>query len=60
MAFPSISTGVYHFPLNLAAPIAVKTVRAFLAEHPEDFDCVRFVCFDETSRAAYERALADN
>ena len=60
VAFPSISTGVYHFPLNLAAPIAVKTVREFLDGHLEDFDWVRFVCFDETSRAAYERALADN
>lgn len=60
VAFPSISTGVYHFPLNLAAPIAVKTVREFLDGHLEDFDWVRFVCFDETTRAAYERALADN
>ena len=60
VAFPSISTGVYHFPLNLAAPIAVKTVREFLAEHPEDFDWVRFVCFDAATKAAYELALADN
>ena len=60
VAFPSISTGVYHFPLNLAAPIAVKTVRAFLDEHPEDFDWVRFVCFDEATKAAYDRALAQS
>ena len=58
VAFPSISTGVYHFPLSLAAPIAVKTVRAFLNEHPGDFDWVRFVCFDEATKTAYDRALA--
>ena len=58
VAFPSISTGVYHFPLDLAAPIAVKTVLEFLGENPAAFDWVRFVCFDEGTRAAYDRALA--
>ena len=58
VAFPSISTGVYRFPLDLAAPIAVETVRAFLAAHPGAFDWVSFVCFDERTRAAYEAALS--
>ena len=35
--FPSISTGVYHFPLEKASRIAVSTIAAFLAEHPELF-----------------------
>ena len=58
VAFPSISTGVYHFPLELAAAIAVKTVADVLREHPEDFDWVCFVCFDPHTKSAYDRALA--
>lgn len=57
MAFPSISTGVYRFPLGLAAPIAVETVRNFLAAHPGTFDQITFVCFDRRTRDAYDRAL---
>ena len=57
MAFPSISTGVYRFPLGLAAPIAVETVRNFLAAHPGAFDWVTFVCFDQRTKDAYDRAL---
>ncbi len=56
--FPSISTGVYHFPLEKAAPIAIGTIAGFLAEHP-DLERVRMVCFDARTRAAYERALED-
>ena len=54
--FPSISTGVYHFPLDRAAAIAVREIRAFLAEHPE-LERVRMVCFDARTKAAYEEAL---
>ena len=57
VAFPSISTGVYHFPLELAAPIAVKTVRAFLADHPQ-IQQVIFVCFSQNVKDAYDKALA--
>ena len=57
VAFPSISTGVYHFPLDLAAPIAVGAVRDFLAAHPGAFDWVTFVCFDQRTKDAYDRAL---
>ena len=56
VAFPSISTGVYHFPLSEAAPIALGTIDAFLREHPE-MEAVRMVCFDATTKAAYERAF---
>lgn len=54
--FPSISTGVYHFPLDKAAAIAVRTIRAFLAECPE-IERVRMVCFDERTGRAYQAAL---
>ena len=57
VAFPSISTGVYRFPLELAAPIAVKTVREFLAGAPS-IRRVTFVCFSQAVKDAYDRALA--
>ncbi len=54
--FPSISTGVYHFPLERASVIAISTIRAYLAEHSE-IERVRMVCFDAGTKAAYEKAL---
>lgn len=54
--FPSISTGVYHFPLEKAAPIAIGTIAAFLKEHGE-IERVRMVCFDERTKDYYENAL---
>ena len=54
--FPSISTGVYHFPLDKAAEIAIGTIAAFLREHPE-IRRVRMVCFDLRTKAFYDRAL---
>jgi O-acetyl-ADP-ribose deacetylase (regulator of RNase III) len=54
--FPSISTGVYHFPLEKAAEIAIGTIDACLREHPE-IKRVRMVCFDERTKAFYDRAL---
>lgn len=57
VAFPSISTGVYSYPLEEAAEIAVKTVKAFYTEHQEAFDYVRFVFFDDRTRKAYDDAL---
>ena len=56
VAFPAISTGVYHYPLEEAARIAVQTVRRFLTEHP-DGPAVTFVCFNDAAKAAYEREL---
>ena len=57
VAFPSISTGVYGFPIERAAEIAVGHVRGFLARSslPER---VALVCFSAPDRAVYERALA--
>lgn len=55
--FPSISTGVYRFPLEKAARIAVSTIRACLEELPQ-IEQVRMVCFDERTKSFYEEALA--
>ena len=55
--FPSISTGVYHFPLEKASAIAIRTIKDGLASHPE-LERVRMVCFDTRTAAHYEKALA--
>ena len=56
--FPSISTGVYHFPLEKASRIALSTIAAFLKEHPE-LVRVRMVCFDGKTKGFYDRALEE-
>lgn len=58
VAFPAISTGVYHFPPRRAAEIAVRTVAAFLADCGE-IDEVRLVCFSEESAKYHAEALAE-
>jgi O-acetyl-ADP-ribose deacetylase (regulator of RNase III) len=57
VAFPSISTGAYRFPVELAAPIALGAVAKDLARH--DIDEVRFVLFTQSDLAVYERALGE-
>ncbi|MEO2239621.1 O-acetyl-ADP-ribose deacetylase [Dorea sp. YH-dor226] len=56
IAFPSISTGIYGFPLEKAAPIAVHTIRTFCKDHPQ-IEEVRMVCFDQRTKTYYEKAL---
>ena len=55
--FPSISTGVYHFPLDLASKIAIGTIADYLDGHPE-IERVRMVCFDARTERFYRDALA--
>lgn len=57
IAFPSISTGIYAFPLERAARIAVGTVERFLDENPDLFDMVLWVLFDDRTKEAYEEAV---
>ncbi len=57
VAFPSISTGVYHFPTDQASRIAVAAIAGYLAEHPE-IELVRMVCFDQATKKCYDEALA--
>ena len=54
--FPSISTGVYHFPLYKVSLIAIYFFFFYLFEHPE-MERVRMVCFDERNKENYENAL---
>lgn len=54
IAFPSISTGIYHFPVEPAAKIAVHTVARFLDENKGKFDLVEWVLFDENTEKIYK------
>jgi O-acetyl-ADP-ribose deacetylase (regulator of RNase III) len=56
IAFPSISTGVYGFPIPRAAPIALTSIRDALPHHPT-IDQVTLVAFDEANHAAYATHL---
>jgi len=56
IAFPSISTGVYRFPVERASKIAVKEVKDFLDKNPS-IEKVIFVCFDDKTYDVYKNIL---
>lgn len=56
IAFPNISTGVYGFPKEKAAPIAIETVKKYLTDHLQ-ISQVYFVCFDSENYELYRRLL---
>jgi O-acetyl-ADP-ribose deacetylase (regulator of RNase III) len=59
IAFPSLSTGAYGFPVEEAAAIAVETVARVLDEEGGVFDLARFVLFDAATLEAYRQALQE-
>ncbi len=58
VAFPSISTGAYGYPIDKAAAIALRTVIDYLQAHPE-IELVRFVLFGQSAYDAYSKALEE-
>lgn len=58
VAFPNISTGVYHFPKEMAAGIAIRTVNNFLNKNKK-IKNVYFVCFDDENYDIYKKRLLD-
>ena len=56
IAFPNISTGVYHFPKEQAAKIAIETIRDFLKDD-HSFESVIFCVFDDENNEIYEKLL---
>ncbi len=60
VAFPSISTGVYHFPVAKAAPVAVSTAAKFLENKAGKLEKVIFCLFDQKTFDVFETALRDS
>lgn len=57
IAFPNISTGIYHFPKDKAAEIALFTTDEFLRKKTDIFEKVIFVCFDQENYQLYQALL---
>ena len=55
IAFPSISTGVYGYPVEMAAEVAVDSVREFVKENPNAFEMIEWVCFERNTLEAYSK-----
>ena len=58
VAFPNISTGVYHFPKHQAANIAIQAVLEYM-KNAQSLDEINFVCFDLENFKIYRRQLAE-
>ena len=58
VAFPSISTGVYRYPIADAARVAVHMASGWLRSHPDAIDLVRLVQFSESDHRVYIETLA--
>lgn len=57
IAFPSVSTGIYHFPVEKAADIAINAVKEYMKKYPDCFDLVEWVLFDSYTESVYNKAL---
>lgn len=57
IAFPNISTGVYGYPKDRAAQVAVQAVQGYLQRHETSLQQVIFICFDADNLRLYEQAL---
>ena len=60
IAFPSISTGIYHFPLDKATKIAIGTAKKFVEENPGKLDVIKWVLFDDNTLKAYQNESEKN
>lgn len=59
IAFPSISTGIYGFPIQQAAPLAIRTVIDFLRNSPKSLRLVRFCLFSDADLEVYAKVLTE-
>lgn len=57
IAFPSVSTGIYNYPVETAAQTAVSTVIQFLNEYPDSFELIEWVLFDAVTCQVYESII---
>lgn len=58
IAFPAISTGIYGYPLADATAVAVETIRQYVAQHPDHFDAIDVLCFDDKTLNCYLDTMA--
>ncbi len=58
ISFPSISTGIYRFPADIASKIALKEIYDFLSKHT-DFEKVNIVCFDYDVYKIYKKTIKE-
>ena len=58
IAFPSISTGIYHFPVELAAESAAAAVKQFLVGHDGELDEIIWVLFDARTKLIYDSVIS--
>lgn len=57
IAFPSVSTGIYHFPVELAAGTAIRTIYDYTAAHPGALEQILLVLFDARTKLVYDTVL---
>ncbi|KGO83470.1 hypothetical protein Q763_02575 [Flavobacterium beibuense F44-8] len=57
IAFPNISTGIYHYPKDRAADVAIASVKEFLETNNQTIGKVIFVCFDDENYTLYKSIL---
>ncbi|MBC2509401.1 hypothetical protein HGI65_02410 [Clostridium saccharobutylicum] len=60
IAFPSISTGAYSYPLEEAASIALDEMLTFIKNFPDAFDEIAMVCFDDKTYNVYQTVYNEN
>jgi len=58
IAFPSISTGIYGYPIQKAATVAMTAVKEFLTQHEKAPTIIQFILFDKATYTHYNEALA--
>ena len=59
IAFPAISTGIYGYPLDAAANVAVQTANTYVRAEPDALDEILFVCFGSDATHAFLAALSE-
>lgn len=57
IAFPNISTGVYGYPKDLAAQVAIGAVQGYVRSHPNAYDHITFICFGDDNYFLYQQLL---
>jgi O-acetyl-ADP-ribose deacetylase len=59
VGIPAISTGIFGYPLDRAAEVAVESIAGFLEERTDCFERIALVCFDDDAKSAFDTALEE-